>query len=57
MIFRLARRLPVVQRKIAEARKATLETVTKDIAKSIAGHEFTRTLPEQGLSRVKFSWY
>jgi hypothetical protein len=54
MVFRLARRLPMVQRKIAEARENTLKAACEDIAKSIAGHKFTLTLPEQGLSKVGF---
>ncbi len=48
----MARRLPIVQRKIAEAREATLKSVCDDMAKSIAGHEFIKTLPEKGLSQV-----
>ena len=55
-IFRVARRLPVVQRKIAKAREDTLTSVCNDIAKSVAGHEFTKALPEKGLSQVKFSF-
>jgi hypothetical protein len=54
MVFRLARRLPVVQRKIAQAREDTLKSVCEDIAKSVAGHQFTRILPEKGLSKVRF---
>ena len=55
MIFRLARRLPMVQRKIVEAQEATLKSICEDLAKSVAGHEFTRILPEKGLSKVRFS--
>lgn len=54
LIFRLARQLPFVQRKIAEARTATLKSVCDDMAKSIAGHEFIKVLPEKGLSKVNF---
>ncbi len=50
----MARRLPIVQRKITEARDATLKSVCDDIAKSIAGHEFTKILPNEGLSKVEF---
>ena len=53
-VFRFARRLPMVKRKIAEARKSTLKAACEDIAKSVAGHKFTRTLPDQGLSKVGF---
>lgn len=56
-IFRLARRLPVVQRKIAEARESTLKSVCNNIAKSVAGHEFIKILPEQGFSQVKLCFY
>jgi hypothetical protein len=49
----MARRLPVVQRKIAKAREDTLTSVCNDIAKSVAGHEFAKALPEKGLSKVK----
>lgn len=56
LIFRLARRLPVVQRKIAEARESTLTSVCNDMAKSIAGHKFIKSLPIQGFSQVKFSF-
>ncbi|CAF1117488.1 unnamed protein product [Rotaria sp. Silwood1] len=51
IIFRMARQLPAVKRKIAEAREATLKTVFNDIAKSVAGHEFTKVLPDHGLSQ------
>ncbi|CAF3291306.1 unnamed protein product [Rotaria sp. Silwood2] len=47
----MARRLPNVKRKIAEARESTLKTVCNDLAKSVAGHEFTKVLPEKGLSQ------
>jgi len=50
----MARRLPIVQRKIAEARDATLKSALDDIAKSVAGHEFTKILPNKGLSKVEF---
>lgn len=53
MIFRIVRRLPFVQRKINEARSSTLKTVCHDMAKSIAGHEFIKVLPQKGLSKVK----
>jgi len=46
--------LPFVQRKIAETRDATLKSVCDDIAKSVAGHEFTKTLPNKGLSKVEY---
>ncbi|CAM2725398.1 unnamed protein product [Rotaria socialis] len=52
-LFTTARRLPFVQRKINEARAATLKSVCDDMAKSIAGHEFTTVLPQQGLSQEK----
>lgn len=53
-LFRLVRRLPAVQRKIATARRDTLKSVCGDIARSVKGHEFTKTLPERGLSKVEF---
>lgn len=53
----MARRLPAVQRKIAEARQSTLTSVCNDMAKSVAGHEFIKSLPEKGLSRVMFLHY
>jgi hypothetical protein len=31
-----------------------LKSVCDDLAKSVAGHEFTKILPEKGLSKVKF---
>ncbi|CAF0955507.1 unnamed protein product [Adineta ricciae] len=52
-VFRLARRLPVVQRQIAKAREDTLTSVCNDIATSIAGHKFIQSLPTQGLSKKK----
>ncbi|CAF3720647.1 unnamed protein product [Rotaria socialis] len=52
-LFTTDRRLPFVQRKINEARAATLKSVCDDMAKSIAGHEFTTVLPQQGLSQEK----
>jgi len=52
-IFRLIRRLPAVQRKITEAKEATLKSVCDEIARSVEGHEFTRKLPEKGLSQVE----
>ncbi|CAF3222300.1 unnamed protein product [Rotaria sp. Silwood2] len=53
IIFGMARRLPNVKRKIAEARESTLKTVCNDLAKSVAGHEFTKVLPEKGLSQCQ----
>jgi len=53
-IFHLARRLPVVQRQIAKARDDALRSVHDDMAKSIKGHTFAKTLPEKGLSKVKY---
>jgi hypothetical protein len=53
-IFRLARRLPVVQRQIAQAREDTLKSIRSDVAKSVKGHTFIRSLPEKGLSKVNY---
>ena len=53
MVFRLARRIPYVQREIAKARDDTLRSVYKDMEKSVNGHTFAQTLPEKGLSKVK----
>jgi hypothetical protein len=52
-IFRLARRLPFVQRQIAQARHDTLSSVYADMTKSVQGHLFTKSLPEHGLSKVR----
>ena len=53
LIFRLARRVPAIKRKIAQVRESTLKSVCEDIAKSVAGHEFTKILPGTGLSKVR----
>jgi len=50
----LARRLPVVQRQIAQARDDTLRSVYDNMAKSVRGHQFAKALPEKGLSKVKY---
>lgn len=52
-VFRLARRFPYVQREIAAARDKTLKSACAEIAKSVEGHEFAQTLPENGLSKVR----
>jgi hypothetical protein len=53
----LARRLPVVQRQIAQARDDTLRSVYDNMAKSVRGHQFAKALPEKGLSKVKLLIY
>ena len=53
LIFRLARRIPAVQRKIAETSENTVKSACAEIAKSIQGHEFTQSLPLHGLRPVK----
>ncbi|CAF0916017.1 unnamed protein product [Rotaria sp. Silwood1] len=50
-IFRLVRYIPYVKREIAKARDDTLKSVYADMAKSIHGHEFSKALPEKGLSK------
>lgn len=52
-IFRLARRIPAVQRKIAKESERTVKSACREIAKSVQGHRFTQSLPENGLSKVK----
>ncbi|CAF1236111.1 unnamed protein product, partial [Didymodactylos carnosus] len=49
-IFRLLRRIPVIQRKIAQTKTNTLTSVYSDLAKSIHGHNFSTALPPKGLS-------
>jgi len=50
----LARRLPFVQRQIAQARDDTLKSINGTMEKSLKGHKFTHALPEKGLSKVKY---
>ena len=54
MVFRMARRIPMVKRKITEARESTLKSVRYELVKSISGHKFSTALPERGLFQVKF---
>ena len=54
-IFRLARRIPAVQRQITKARDDTLRSVYHSMAKSIQGHQFAKALPKKGLSKVEVS--
>jgi hypothetical protein len=51
-VFRLARRIPYVQRQIAKARDDSLKSIYADMVKSTKGHTFAYSLPEQGLSKV-----
>jgi hypothetical protein len=53
-IFRLARRIPAVQRQIAQARTDTLTSVYGNMEKSVRGHQFAKALPEKGLSKVNY---
>ena len=43
----------MVKRKIAQTKESTLKSVFEDIAKSVAGHEFVKSLPEKGLAKVR----
>jgi len=52
-IFRLARRIPAVQRKIAKESERTVKSACREIAKSVEGHRFTQSLPENGLSKTQ----
>jgi hypothetical protein len=52
LIFRLARRLPIVKRQIAQAREDTINSVCATMAKSTKGHQFAQALPKKGLSKV-----
>ncbi len=48
----MARRIPYIQRQIAQARDDTLKSIYADMSKSVQGHIFMKSLPEQGLSKV-----